>query len=490
MRPRGATIAHAGERSAARAGRGTGAPSNPPTHPKPMAAVMPPVALLALLATASCSTAPPPPKVMRDTDFTGPRLNGVVAGLNATIPTASVAACAALCKSQPLCAGAVWNGPQSTWKDSGCNLHCSTKATHAGAGELAIAVRPDTDLCGKLPPPPPPPAPDPHAASSSNGADGVRFIGNFGLSAVGSALERLSVNPSVTDQYLTNVGTATLYLTTPRGETVVADNKTSSVWPELVLPPQHGLSMTAFAPISPRNSSLGFLPAVVMRWTAAAATRRNNSASASADSAPAVQHVAYVFDCDPRDISSQGQPSFCPGFFASSNVPSVPCSAAPPPAKNIKRFCLNVSVSTSSGADLVVGYFNTNGVYATPSSQWYLGLDSAEALSAFVLSNVDMLEREHKDFVSVLPRTGDAKRDASIRWFTESAVLLTKGAQTNVLTMGYVELNQRDSFWTSWLHVKLWPDIDLAILQETATNQCGEPTAHPPSACTAGKIPT
>ena len=45
------------------------------------------------------------------------------------------------------------------------------------------------------------------------------------------------------------------------------------------------------------------------------------------------------------------------------------------------------------------------------------------------------------------------------------AVLLTKGAQTNVLTMGYVELNQRDSFWTSWLHVKLWPEIDLAILR-------------------------
>ena len=47
-----------------------------------------------------------------------------------------------------------------------------------------------------------------------------------------------------------------------------------------------------------------------------------------------------------------------------------------------------------------------------------------------------------------------------------------------------------DSFWTTWLHVKLWPDIDLAILQETAKNQCGAPTAHSPSACTAGKIPT
>ena len=75
------------------------------------------------------------------------------------------------------------------------------------------------------------------------------------------------------------------------------------------------------------------------------------------------------------------------------------------------------------------------------------------------------LEQEHRDFVRVLPTVGDAKTDSSLRWFTQSAVLLTKGAQTNVLTMGYVELNQRDSFWTSWLHVKLWPAIDLAILR-------------------------
>ena len=442
----------------------------------------------AVVVDPPASDGPPPPHIQGDMDFGGPRLNGIVPGVNATVRTDSVGACVGLCKSQPLCAGAVWNGPRSIWKDSGCNLHCSTKATHASQGELAVAVRLDSDLCAGLPPPPPPPAPDPHTASSSNGADGVRFIGNFGLSAVGSGLERLSVNPSVTDQYLTNVGRGTLYITGPDGKTRVVDNKTSSVWPELALPPQHGLSMNAFAPISPRNSSLGFLPAVVMRWSA----QRNYSTGprTPANISSSDQHVAYVFDCDPRDISSPGQPSFCPGFFASSNVPSVPCGAAPPPARNISRFCVNVSIGAGAGADLVVGYFDANGVYATRGSQWYLGLTSAGALSKFMLSSVDMLEREHKEFVALLPRTGDAQRDASIRWYTESAVLLTKGAQTNVLTMGYVELNQRDSFWTSWLHVKLWPDIDLAILQETAKNQCGAPTAHPPSACTAGKIPT
>eukprot|EP01052_Picozoa_sp_SAG31_P034472 SAG31_NODE_4033_length_3648_cov_1.803043_6_plen_251_part_00 len=82
------------------------------------------------------------------------------------------------------------------------------------------------------------------------------------LSHTIAGLESLSVNPSVIDQYLTNVGKGTLYLTTPHGQTLVAENKTSSVWPELALPAQHGLAMTAFAPISARNSSLGFLPAV------------------------------------------------------------------------------------------------------------------------------------------------------------------------------------------------------------------------------------
>eukprot|EP01052_Picozoa_sp_SAG31_P034473 SAG31_NODE_4033_length_3648_cov_1.803043_7_plen_118_part_01 len=118
-----------------------------------------------------------------------------------------------------------------------------------------------------------------------------------------------------------------------------------------------------------------------MRWTA------------SGDAATAATHVAYVFDCDPRDISSPGQPSFCPGFFASSNVPGVPCSAVPPPATNIRRLCVNVSTSATSRVDLVVGYFNANGVYATPESQWYLGITSAEVLSTFVHENVDLLER-------------------------------------------------------------------------------------------------
>jgi len=291
------------------------------------------------------------------------------------------------------------------------------------------------------------------APLGSNGADGVRYVGNFGISAVGAGLERLSVNPSVLDQYLTNVGRGTLSLTRG-GATAVASNRTGSVWPELALAPQRGLSMRAFAPISPRNASLGFLPAVVMRW-------RNHAPAASGD---AHAYVAYVFDCDPADVSSPGQPSFCPGFFAASSAPSVPCgSSLRPRNSSIRRLCLNVSVG--SQADLVVGYHSPNGVYATAASPWYLGLNSAQQLSSFVLSNADALEQEHRDFVRVLPTVGDAKTDSSLRWFTQSAVLLTKGAQTNVLTMGYVELNQRDSFWTSWLHVKLWPEIDLAILR-------------------------
>ena len=219
-------------------------------------------------------------------------------------------------------------------------------------------------------------------ASSSNGADGVRYIGNFGLSAVGSGLERLSVNPSATGEYLTNVGNGTLYITTSNGTTIVVDNKTSSVWPELALMPQHGLSMTAFAPISPRNSSLGFLPAVVMRWSA---QHDDSHSTIPADASASGQHVAYVFDCDPGDISSPDQPSFCPGFFASSNVPSVSCGAIPPPARDIQRFCVNVSISAGGRADLVIGYFDGNGVYATPGAQWYLGIASAADLSSFVL---------------------------------------------------------------------------------------------------------
>jgi hypothetical protein len=61
-----------------------------------------------------------------------------------------------------------------------------------------------------------------------------------------------------------------------------------------------------------------------------------------------------------------------------------------------------------------------------------------------------------------------------------SAFILTRTLYTGeILTMGYQELNQRDSFWTSWIHLILFRFAEETMIKETCQGQL-------PS----GKIPT
>ena len=45
--------------------------------------------------------------------------------------------------------------------------------------------------------------------------------------------------------------------------------------------------------------------------------------------------------------------------------------------------------------------------------------------------------------------------------------------------MGYSEMNQRDSFWTTWLHLVLWTDLEREMIEKSASFQRPD-----------GKIPT
>lgn len=50
-------------------------------------------------------------------------------------------------------------------------------------------------------------------------------------------------------------------------------------------------------------------------------------------------------------------------------------------------------------------------------------------------------------------------------------MLLTKGKANLTWTMGYNELNQRDSFWSTWLHLLFWPALDADMIFESAAQQ-------------------
>jgi hypothetical protein len=79
-----------------------------------------------------------------------------------------------------------------------------------------------------------------------------------------------------------------------------------------------------------------------------------------------------------------------------------------------------------------------------------------------------------------LPRPGDARLDEYLRWYATAGVAMTRVLKDGTaLTMGYHELNQRDSYWTTWIHLALWPSLEKRMIQESAWGQRPD-----------GKVPT
>lgn len=81
---------------------------------------------------------------------------------------------------------------------------------------------------------------------------------------------------------------------------------------------------------------------------------------------------------------------------------------------------------------------------------------------------------------AVMPKTGDAKLDEYLRWYATAGVGMTRVLKDGTaLTMGYHELNQRDSYWTTWMHLVLWPSLEKRMIQESVWGQRPD-----------GKVPT
>lgn len=90
------------------------------------------------------------------------------------------------------------------------------------------------------------------------------------------------------------------------------------------------------------------------------------------------------------------------------------------------------------------------------------------------------LRAKTETFAAAIPKTGDAELDKYLRWYMIPGISLTKcTASGEILTMGYCELNQRDSYWTSWLHLVLFRDAERKMIDESVEYQ--QPS---------GKIPT
>jgi hypothetical protein len=138
---------------------------------------------------------------------------------------------------------------------------------------------------------------------------------------------------------------------------------------------------------------------------------------------------------------------------------------------------LRIPVEVSGGKKTVLQL-----AIAFYDSEWTSARHFANAgeTAQFAGKNWDTLLAGTQDFEHHIPTTDDTELDTYLRWYTMPAVALTRITRSDeVLTMGYSELNQRDSYWTSWLHLVFYPQLEKKMLAESIQFQ--QPS---------GKIPT
>ena len=93
---------------------------------------------------------------------------------------------------------------------------------------------------------------------------------------------------------------------------------------------------------------------------------------------------------------------------------------------------------------------------------------SSEAIRNYVFDHWDALRQATEAFEARIPRTGDSELDDILRWYMVPGVALTRcTAKGQVVTLGYCELNQRDSYWASWLHLVLFPTAERTMILES-----------------------
>ncbi|MDR1584159.1 MAG: glycoside hydrolase family 116 protein [Prevotellaceae bacterium] len=115
-------------------------------------------------------------------------------------------------------------------------------------------------------------------------------------------------------------------------------------------------------------------------------------------------------------------------------------------------------------------------------SEWISAnqFENIKELTDYVHKTWTILKEKTALFDNAIPQTSDKLLDKYLRWYMIPGISLTKCTKDgNILTMGYCELNQRDSYWTSWLHLVLFKNVEQKMIEESVAHQ------H-----TSGKIPT
>ena len=201
----------------------------------------------------------------------------------------------------------------------------------------------------------------------------------------------------------------------------------------------------AFAPITPFDSHDLFLPAVIVRFVF------ENSSNRNVDFSVAMRWT--------------GAERYFERFFFSFD------------GKCVKEDCFSEDFTIAAGEERTVNF--GFGIYDL-NNEWRNTFSECNLLCRYLAENAAELERGVDEYVSLIPDLGDESLREYTAWYSQAAVLLTKSAKDgNVITMGYHELNTRDSFWTTFLHLLIFPELERRMIEITAAHQRPD-----------GKIPT
>jgi hypothetical protein len=302
-------------------------------------------------------------------------------------------------------------------------------------------------------------------------------VANFGIGAEvtpeGGLITRIIYNPPEYGKWLEDVAEG--YFSFGSGgadvrDEEMAEKKITRRWPfasyEAADPrlPGARIGFSAFAPVAKDDAFDTSLPAVLVEFNV------KNGGSAETE-------IEINYHCAGRTCAMTTPKrrrtlwlSPMDGLSISSDAPAEKTTG---PGSAVFHWKLKIPPSGAARLRIAFFRYHRNGFYAGK-------LKTHERMSAYLFENWDDLAKRTSGFDAAIPATGSQLIDDSLRWYMTAGVLLTKLAgDGNALTMGYSELNQRDSYWTSFIHLVYWPELDVKMMEESAAAQRPD-----------GKIPT
>jgi hypothetical protein len=308
------------------------------------------------------------------------------------------------------------------------------------------------------------------ASPAAHPVNGGYVVGNFGISSriaeSGGLSADIRVNPPELGQFLEDFAHGELWFEGVEPSVhrlALRPVETSRLYPEYrgTFDVDSGVSVEIriFAPLG-LSAKTGFLPALIVQTTLRAQRPWHGMMGYTLVPKNAIR--ANTAHLESAELSGLVRGSAFLGLAGSSARDTSLRESA---TRLTVATTLHMDKGSEQQRTFIVGYFHPNGYYANE-------FPSAQRLLAALAEQTTSYAAQLAEFEAALPVTGDRTIDGYLRWYSSAAIFLTKGLRTGeVLTMGYRELNQRDSYWAAALHLVFWKDLERKMIVESIQGQ-------------------